>query len=122
MQGKRSTSAVAVGLALSAMLVLTGGSAAAKTIVEGAEPSQNKVYIRTDGLACYFCAYGLERFFKNTGRIAAFDIHMKEGIVELTPLRGEPLVDARQLRQYVHDAGFTPRGATLTPDHHPSIA
>lgn len=48
MQGKRSTSAVAVGLTLAAMLYLTGGSAAAKTIVEGAEPSQNKVYIRTD--------------------------------------------------------------------------
>lgn len=109
MQRKRVGSAVSALLLLLAMLVLTIGDAAAKTIVSDAELSQNKVFIRTDGLACYFCAYGLERTFKKTGRIAAFDMHMKEGIVEITPLRGEPLVDAGQLRQYVHDAGFTPR-------------
>ena len=100
---------VTVSLVLSATLALTFGDAAAKTIVDGAELSQNKVFIRTDGLACYFCAYGLERTFKKTGRIAAFDMHMKEGIVEITPLKAEPLVDAGQLMQYVHDAGFTPR-------------
>lgn len=109
MQRSRSRLAVLAELALLMTMFLPMEDATAKLIVDGAELSQNKVYIRTDGLACYFCAYGLERTFKKTGRIAAFDMHMKEGIVEITPLRGEPLVDARQLNQYVHDAGFTPR-------------
>ena len=83
--------------------------ASAKEITDGATPSENKIYIRTDGLACYFCAYGLERFFKKTGRIAAFDMNMKEGIVGVTLIQGRPLVSARDFRRYVHDAGFTLR-------------
>ena len=83
--------------------------ASAKVIVKGAIPSENKVFIRTDGLACYFCAYGLERFFKKTGRIAAFDMNMEEGIVEVTLIEGKPLVSTADLKRYVHDAGFSPR-------------
>ena len=83
--------------------------AAAKEIIASATPSENRAYIRTDGLACYFCAYGLERFFKKTGRIASFDMHMKEGIVEVAMIEGKPLVSARDLSSYVHDSGFTPR-------------
>lgn len=109
MQGCGIRLVVLAGLVLLVTMFLPLDDASAKLIVDGGDVSRNKVYIRTDGLACYFCAYGLERAFKKTGRIAAFDMHMEEGVVEITPLRGEPLVDARQLRQYVHDAGFTPR-------------
>lgn len=91
------------------VLLLIGSSASAKEITKGATPSQNKIHIRTDGLACYFCAYGLERFFKKTERIASFDMNMKEGIVEVGLIQGKPLVSARDFNQYVHDAGFTPR-------------
>ena len=84
-------------------------TAQAKEIVKDAVASENKVFIRTDGLACYFCAYGLERFFKKTGRIAAFDMNMEEGIVEVTLIEGQPLVSAADLNRYVHDAGFSPR-------------
>ena len=90
-------------------LALAGQPAPAKEILKGVEPSENRVFIRTDGLACYFCAYGLERFFKKTGRIAAFDMHMQEGLVEAVFVRGEPLVPATTLTQFVHDAGFSPR-------------
>ena len=81
----------------------------AKQILKGVEASENRVFIRTDGLACYFCAYGLERFFKKTGRIAAFDMNMKEGIVTAVFVRGEPLVPPETLSRFVHDAGFAPR-------------
>ena len=84
-------------------------TAQAKEIVKDAVASENRVFIRTDGLACYFCAYGLERFFKKTGRIAAFDMNMEEGIVEVTLIAGKPLVSAVDLKRYVHDAGFSPR-------------
>ena len=81
----------------------------AKEILKGVEASENRVFIRTDGLACYFCAYGLERFFKKTGRIAAFDMDMKAGFVEAVFVQGKPLVPSETLTRFVHDAGFTPR-------------
>ncbi|MCH7667245.1 MAG: hypothetical protein IH936_15110 [Acidobacteria bacterium] len=83
--------------------------ALAKEILEGVESSENRVYIRTDGLACYFCAYGLERFFKKTGRIAAFDLDMQEGIVEVVFVQDKPLIASKTLSRFVHDAGFAPR-------------
>lgn len=95
---------LAMTVLFASMLPATG-----KEIERSVIPGQNKVFIRTDGLACYFCAYGLERFFKQTGRIAAFDVQMTEGIVEVALIGGKPLVSARDFRRYVHDAGFTPR-------------
>ena len=82
----------------------------AKVIRPSAEKGENKIYIRADGLACYFCAYGMERFFKKSGRIAWYDMDMKEGIVEVGFIKGKPILDVKTLKQYVYDAGFTPRG------------
>ena len=81
----------------------------AKEVLKGVDPSENRVYIRTDGMACYFCAYGLERFFKKTGRIATWNMDMKAGIVEAVFVQGKPLVPSATLTQFVHDSGFTPR-------------
>ena len=81
----------------------------AKEVLKGVDPSENRVYIRTDGMACYFCAYGLERFFKKTGRIATWDMDMKAGIVEAVFVQGKPLVPSETLTRFVHNAGFTPR-------------
>ena len=81
----------------------------AKVISPSAEKGENKVYIRADGLACYYCAYGLERFFKQSGRIAWYDMNMKEGVVEVGFIKGKPILDVETLSQYVYDAGFTAR-------------
>ncbi len=90
-------------------LVLATTMTEAKVISPTAEKGENKVYIRADGLACYFCAYGMERFFKQSGRIAWYDMKMEEGIVEVGFIKGKPILDIQTLRQYVHDAGFSPR-------------
>ncbi len=81
----------------------------AKNIQPSAEKGENKVYIRADGLACYFCAYGMERFFKKSGKIAWYDMNMKEGIVEVGFIKGKPILGVKTLNQYVYDAGFSPR-------------
>ncbi len=81
----------------------------AKVITPSAEKGENKVYIRADGLACYYCAYGLERFFRQSGRIAWYDMNMKEGIVEVGFIKGKPILGVETLNQYVYDAGFTAR-------------
>ena len=81
----------------------------AKSIQPSAEKGENKIYIRADGLACYFCAYGLERFFKKSGKIAWYDMNMKEGIVEIGFTKGKSILGVKALKQYVYDAGFSPR-------------
>ena len=92
-----------------ATLLFLSSVADAKVISPSAEKGENKVYIRADGLACYFCAYGMERFFKKSGRIAWYDMDMKEGIVEVGFIKGKPILSIETLNQYVHDAGFSPR-------------
>lgn len=97
-------------LVLTVMTIWFVASAAdAKVISPSAEKGENKVYIRADGLACYFCAYGLERFFKQSGRIAWYDMNMKEGIVEVGFIKGKPILPIETINQYVYDAGFSPR-------------
>ena len=92
-----------------ATLLFFSSAAGAKVISPSAEKGENKVYIRADGLACYFCAYGMERFFKKSGRIAWYDMDMKEGIVEVGFIKGKPILPIETLNRYVHDAGFSPR-------------
>lgn len=86
----------------------------AKDIVKNpaAVKSENKAFIRADGLACYFCAYGLERFFKKSGKIASYDMHLKKGIVEIGLIKGKPLVTQDELHKIVYDAGYSPRSTT----------
>ncbi|MEW6682536.1 MAG: hypothetical protein AB1451_06385 [Nitrospirota bacterium] len=88
---------------------LIAAAADAKVISPSDEQGENRISIRADGLACYFCAYGMERFFKQSGRIAWYDMKMAEGIVEVGFIKGKPILDVRTLKQYVHDAGFSPR-------------
>lgn len=71
--------------------------------------SNSLYHIRVDGLACYFCSYGLERFFKKTGKIYSMDINLKSGIVTIRFVKGKKLPSAKDIYKYVHDAGFTPR-------------
>ncbi len=100
-----------ISLILLSCLIFLASSlvANAKSIQPSAEKGENKIYIRADGLACYFCAYGLERFFKKSGKIAWYDMDMKEGIVEVGFIKGKPIIGVKTLNQYVYDAGFSPR-------------
>lgn len=94
--------------------LFTASGAPAKEIVKDAESvkSENRAFIRADGLACYFCAYGLERFFKKSGKVAAYDMDMEKGIVEINFIKGKPLLTEKEIHQIVYDAGYTPRETT----------
>lgn len=99
-------------IALAAVVVISASLSTdlwGKDIVKDAasKKSVNRFLIRADGLACYFCAYGLERYFKKSGKIAAFDMNMEEGVVEATLLIGEPILSVETIESYIYDAGFT---------------
>ena len=77
-----------------------------------AEPSltveQADVVIRVDGLACPFCAQGLEKKLKALDATAEVDIRLNEGLVLLS-LNPEQTVTDEQLTKAVKNAGFVLR-------------
>lgn len=69
--------------------------------------------VRVVGLACPFCAFGLEKKLKAVEGVRGVEVSLKPGVVALRvdPHR-PPSVDA--LRKAVQSAGFTPGEVRLT--------
>lgn len=77
-------------------------------------PAQvEKVEMRVDGLACPFCAYGLEKKLKKVEGVGEVKINVKEGVAALKNKKGKSIA-VENLESVVKDAGFTPREITAT--------
>lgn len=83
-------------------LLLVGGLAASSH----AELQQAE--LKVDGLACPFCAYGLEKKLKKLEGVAKIDVDIKRGRVSLMLKKKSPLTIA-SLQKAVKKAGFTLR-------------
>ncbi len=83
------------------IIAITLGLAAA-TAIAGA----HQYRLRVDGLACPFCAYGIEKKFNATKGVKAIKIDINTGTVTVTMEAGAALSEA-QARQIVKDSGFT---------------
>mgnify|MGYP001278944896 CR=1 FL=1 len=68
--------------------------------------------LRVDGLACAYCAYGIEKKFMRTDGVQAVDIDFEQGLVLVSTEDGVHFAE-EDLRRWVNDAGFTLRGVTL---------
>ena len=66
------------------------------------------LHVQVDGLACPFCAYGLEKKLKPLPGVTAVRIDYQAGWVDLTLGDGATLEEAT-IRRAVRAAGFTPR-------------
>jgi len=64
--------------------------------------------MRVDGLACPFCAYGIEKKLLKTEGVNSVDINIEKGIVIVKTKIGVSFSE-HQLNQLFHDAGFTYR-------------
>jgi len=67
--------------------------------------------LRVDGLACPFCAYGIEKKLKRTEGVESVDIDLKNGLVVVRTTAGRVFTED-QLRQLVEDAGFSMKSMT----------
>ena len=65
-----------------------------------------KLYV--DGLACPFCAYGVEKKVGGLDGVERVDIEIDEGLVAVTLAAGATL-DEAAARRAVDEAGFTLR-------------
>jgi copper chaperone CopZ len=70
--------------------------------------------LRVDGLACPFCAYGIEKELHSVQGVEQVETNIKDGVVIVTMQEGADL-DESTARQAVGDAGFTLRGFDRMP-------
>ncbi|GMQ89786.1 MAG: hypothetical protein BMS9Abin10_0120 [Gammaproteobacteria bacterium] len=70
--------------------------------------------LRVDGLACPYCAYGIEKKLKKTKGVEQIDIDLNKGVVRVKVVEGIKLTEP-QMAKLVKDAGFTLRGMTEKP-------
>lgn len=78
-----------------------------------ASATESKYEIRADGLACPYCAYGIEKKLMAIAGVKHVDIKLKQGTVLVT---GEETLnfEEQQLKTLFNDAGFTYRSMKKT--------
>ncbi len=64
--------------------------------------------LTVDGLACPFCAYGIEKQLTALEGVQSIEVDINEGLVVVTMAEGAEIAEA-DLQQAVNDAGFTLR-------------
>jgi len=70
--------------------------------------------MRIDGLACPYCAYGIEKKLKKIEGVVEIDIDLNAGIVRVSVADGVELTGA-QMKKLFSDAGFTFRSMEKEP-------
>ncbi len=70
--------------------------------------------MRVDGLACPYCAYGIEKKLKQIEGVEKIDIDLNKGLVTVNVREGVELTEP-QVKKLFKDAGFTYRSMTKKP-------
>ena len=67
--------------------------------------------MRVDGLACPYCAYGIEKKLNAIDGVEKIDFDLENGLVIVNVIEGVKLSD-EQMTQLFDDAGFSYRSKT----------
>jgi len=70
--------------------------------------------MRVDGLACPYCAYGIEKKLKAIEGVGKIDVDLNAGLVVVDVTEGTRLTEP-QMKTLFQDAGFTYRSMTTKP-------
>lgn len=70
--------------------------------------------MRVDGLACPYCAYGVEKKLKQIDGVEHIDVDLNKGVVTVDVADGVQLTEP-QMQQLFKDAGFTYRSMKTRP-------
>ena len=95
---------LAMALALTSALALTATGAAAQEPAT-ADGGPRIIEVTILGMACPFCAYGVQQKMKGLEGVADLEIDLNEGLAALTLADGKDLSNDVLLRT-VKDAGF----------------
>ena len=81
----------------------------------GAALAAGKLYeLRVDGMACAFCAYGIEKKFKKMDGVENVEIDLQKGLVQVKT-RADKTFTEDELKTLIHDSGFTLKGLEEKP-------
>lgn len=94
------------GLAL--LLFLAAAGLAGTPVLAQDEIATPDAIVYVDGLACPFCAYGIEKKLKNLDAIQQLEVQLEKGRVLLKFREGQTLTK-KAIQQAVKKAGFTAR-------------
>jgi len=70
--------------------------------------------MRVDGLACPFCAYGIEKKLKALEGSSDISVDLDKGLVTVNMAEGQMLTDEQMIKLF-NDSGFTYRSMKTTP-------
>lgn len=87
-------------------LVFISGMWALLLVMPVVARADETILLEVDGLACPFCAYGVEKKLKHTKGVSRVDIRLNEGLVRVTVNEGA-VFDETTARRIVTEAGFT---------------
>lgn len=73
--------------------------------------SGTQYVMRVDGLACPYCAYGIEKKLKKIEGVNEIEVDLDKGLVTVNAREGVELTES-QMVQLFKDAGFTYRSMT----------
>ena len=82
-------------------------------LVQGASAAGTHYEIQVDGLACPFCAYGIEKKLKAIDGTSKINVDLDRGLVSVDTAEGKELSE-ENIRKLFHDSGFTYRGMKKT--------
>lgn len=74
----------------------------------GTALAETRYDMRVDGLACPYCAYGIEKKLKQVDGVKDIEIDLAAGMVRVTVAEGVELTEP-QMKKLFDDAGFTYR-------------
>ncbi len=87
--------------------------------VDASSQSPSPVYqLRVDGLACPFCAYGIEKNLMKIEAVEKIEIDIQSGIITLWVKEGQSIKE-EEIRNAVNNSGFTLRQFTKLPTSDP---
>jgi len=70
--------------------------------------------MRVDGLACPYCAYGIEKNLKKIDGVEKMEVDLNNGLVIVNVAEGVTLTD-EQMSKLFTDSGFTFRSMLTVP-------
>lgn len=89
------------------ILLIIGLGAMTMIAQTDTSPLEGKITIEVDGLACPFCAYGLEKNLKEIDGVESIGINIDEGSVLLVIAKGKQISE-NVILEKIKEAGFTP--------------
>ena len=84
-------------------------------VVSGSALADGTRYqMRVDGLACPYCAYGIEKNLNKIDGVEIIDVDLDNGLIIVNVASGVTLTDVQMAKLFT-DAGFTFRSMVAEP-------